>query len=96
MYKSAKLFYTKAQNIPGIDGKVTHYEVTADGLQFEKDFTLKIVENVSKPNFTVNGTYTCHFEDASRGMHGEVGNDYTYRVNSDDITLTDKYFSAVM
>lgn len=95
IYKSAQLFHTNLQtkNISGIEGKVTHYEVAADGLQFEKDFTLRITENVSMTdNSTVYGKYTCYFGDAvDTGMYGEVGNNYIYNVNSDDITLNHEY-----
>lgn len=96
MYKSAKQFHENVQtnNIPGIVGKVTLYEITADGIQFEKDFKLKIIENRSKT--AINGKYTCRFEDVARHMHGRYGNDYTYSVDSDDLTLADKYVSAVM
>lgn len=99
LYKSATQFHKdlETKNVPGIDGKVTLYEITADGLQFEKDFTLKISENLSKTeNFTINGKYTCHFTDIDRQMHGQYGNDYIYHVDSDVITLTDSFMSAVM
>lgn len=100
MYQSAILFHTnlKSKNIPGIDGNVTHYEITAIGdLEFEKDFTLRISEKLSNiENFTINGTYACNFVDNARGMHGEYVSDYTYRVRNDDITLTHSHVSAVM
>lgn len=94
MYKSAIQFHENLENISGIEGKVTLYELTADGLQFEKDFTLKISENISKTE--INGKYTCRFQDNDRHMHGRYGNDYTYHVSSDDLTLTEKYVSAVL
>lgn len=96
MYKSAIQFdaYLKKGNIPGVDGKVTHYEITADRLHFEKDFELKIKENLSKTE--VNGKYSCRFEDIDRQMHGHYDNDYIYRVNSNELVLGDKSLAAVL
>lgn len=95
MYKSAIQFDAnlKKGNIPGVDGKVTHYEITADGLDFEKDFQLKIKENLSKTD-EVNGKYSCRFEDVDRQMHGHYDNDY--RVNSNELVLGDISLAAVM
>lgn len=96
MYKSAIQYHANLgkPNFSGIDGKVTHYEITADGLLFEKDFALKIEENLSMSE--INGKYTCRFEDIDRQMHGHYGNDYIYHVNTAELTLGDKHLAAVM
>ncbi|XP_037033006.1 uncharacterized protein LOC119071988 [Bradysia coprophila] len=100
MYRSAKLFRLNldTKKISGVEGKVTHYEIAPNSdFEFERDFTLKIAEKRSTiENFTVNGTYACKFVDVDKQMHGEYGSAYRYHLLSTDITLTNKFASAVM
>lgn len=97
MYRSAKLFHLNL-DAKQSDAKVTHYEIAPNGdVEFETDFTLKIIEKHSKiENYTVSGKYDCSFANVEKQMHGKYGSGYRYRLLSDDIYLTEKFASAVL